>query len=271
MNRRRIAHAAPLLALVLALALLASPALGAKGGSLKLRPSPTLGAKWAKSRSGPSGCTQATPGVSVDNTWGWGQWGSWGLAGQERMYSVHVMNNDVGCGSSSFVINLSAPGGFSVSIPTSSITVSSRSSAYLSAHVTSPTWAANGDYPLTATVQRAGEAPAASFTSYYRVYSSDNTLPTLFWPNPGDGTSISGRSYNVTVSSNDDHQVTKIELYLDAASAPTATTLCDGIAYTCQLNYKWAIRRVHGQHTATFKSYDWVGNVGVLPVTFNVN
>jgi hypothetical protein len=42
-------------------------------------------------------------------------------------------------------------------------------------------------------------------------------------------------------------------------------------ARTSQPYYKWAIRRIHGQHTATFKSYDWMGNVGVLPVTFNVN
>jgi hypothetical protein len=267
---RRIAYAAPLLALALALPLLASPALGvtSRSGAIKLRPAPFLG---AKGRSGSSGCTQAAPSVAVDNTWSWGAWGSWGMSGQERMYAVHVMNNDLGCGSSSFVINVYAPGGFSVSIPTNSITLGSSSSAYLSADVTSPTWAANGDYPLTATVQRAGGTPAGSFTSYYKVYSSDSALPTLFWAAPGDGTSISGRSYNVTVSSNDDHQVTKIELYIDQAATPTSTMLCDGVAATCQLYYKWAIRRIHGQHRATFKSYDWMGNVGVLPVTFNVN
>jgi hypothetical protein len=42
-------------------------------------------------------------------------------------------------------------------------------------------------------------------------------------------------------------------------------------ARTSQPYYKWAIRMIYGQHTATFKSYDWMGNVGVLPVTFNVN
>lgn len=275
MNRRRIAHAAPLLALALALALLASPAFGAK--RVSPRPGPTAMAKLAKGHSGPSqrrgggGCTQATPGVAVDNTWDWGQWGSWGVAGQERMYSVQVMNNDVGCGSSNFVVNLSAPSGFAVSMPTSSFSLNSASSRYLSAYVTSPTWATGGDYALTATVERAGGSPAGSFTSYYKVYSSDGALPTLFWAAPGNGTSISGRSFNVTVSSSDDHQVTRIELYLDQAPAPTSTMRCDGIAYTCQLIYSWAIRRVHGQHTATFKSYDWTGNVGVLTTTFNVD
>jgi Bacterial Ig domain len=113
-------------------------------------------------------------------------------------------------------------------------------------------------------------APVSSATSY-KVYSSDSAAPTLYWPTPGDGASISGRTYNVSVLSRDDHQVTKVELYLDDAQAPTATTLCDGVASYCQLIYTWAIRRVHGQHSATFKSYDWLGNVGTLTTTFNVN
>ena len=249
---RRIALAVPLLALTISLALLASPALGRN----------VLGE--------PSSCTPATPAVAVDNTWGWGSWGSWGVAGQQRLYSVQVMNNDVGCSSSTFVLNASAPNGFSVSIPTRAVTVSSHSSAYLSAYVTSPTWAVDGDNPLSVSVQRAG-SPDASTTTYYKVYSSDGTLPAVVWPSPADGASISGRSYNVSASSTDDHQVTKIELYIDNAPAPMATKLCDGVAYTCQFYYKWAIRRVHGQHSATFKSYDWMGNVGARTVTFNVN
>ena len=282
MNRRRSALAAPFLALVLALALLASPAFGAKRVSPKL--SPTAMAKLVKSRGGsvkgPSGsskrraggggCTPATPGLAVDNTFGWSQWGSWGVAGQQRMYFVRLTNNDVGCGSSTFLLSAAAPSGFAVSVPTQSVTLSSTSSGHVSAYVTSPTWAADGDYPLSFTIHRAS-SPDVSSATYYKVYSSDSALPTLFWPNPWDGTSISGRSYNVTVSSSDDHQVTKIELYLDDAQAPTATTFCDGVGYNCQLFYTWAIRRVNGQHSATFKSYDWLGNVGTLTTTFSVN
>jgi hypothetical protein len=249
---RRIALAALLFALTTSLALLASPALG------------------RNVIDETSGCTPNTPGVAVDNTWGWGQWGSWGRAGQQRVYWVHVMNNDLGCRSSSFVVHASAPDGFAVSVPTSSITLNSNASAYLMAYVTSPTWAVDGDNPLSVTVQRAG-SPDASTTTYYKVYSSDGTPPSLFWASPGDGTAISGRSYNVSVSSSDDHQVTKIELYLDNDHAPTATNLCDGVSFRCQLVYRWNIRRVHGQHSATFKSYDYLGNVGTQTVSFTVN
>jgi len=183
------------------------------------------------------------------------------------MYAIDVINYDVGCGSSSFVVSVSASGGFSVSPPTSTISLKSASSGYLWAYVTSPSVIADGDSPLTVTVQREGSTQTASTTSWYKVYSSDTVAPTLYWPSPGDGATITGRSYNVAASSNDDRAVKKIELYLD--NAYVSTKACDNVSYTCQINYGWSTRL--GQHTATFKSYDWMGNVGVLTTTFTVN
>ena len=46
--------------------------------------------------------------------------------------------------------------------------------------------------------------------------------------------------------------------------------LCDDVSYTCQLNYSWSLGGATGQHTATFKSYDWMDNVGVSTVSFTV-
>ncbi len=214
-------------------------------------------------------CTQKTPVVVVDNNWAWGSPGSYGMPGQQLTYAIHVLNYDVGCRASSFVISVSTPNGFSVSIPTNTIGLKSSSSGYLWATVTSPSVIDDGDYPLTVTVQRAGTSTSsASATSYYKVYSSDTVAPTLFWPNPGDGTTITGRSYNVTASSSDDHAVKQIDLYID--NVYRRTTACDDVSYTCQLNYNWSTNDV-GQHTATFKSYDWMGNVGALTVTFSVS
>ena len=71
---------------------------------------------------------------------------------------------------------------------------------------------------------------------------------------------LSGRTTYVGFASSDDHAVKKLEVFLD--NALVAAKDCDNIAYECQLSYKWSIRRVHGQHTATFKSTDWMGNVG---------
>jgi hypothetical protein len=213
-------------------------------------------------------CTQSAPGVSVDNNWAWSQSGSWGLPGQQLKYAIQVRNYDVGCGSSSFVVSIAAPSGFSVSLPTNTVSLASSSSAYLWASVTSPSTAAAGDYPLTVSVTRAGaSSPSSSYTTYFKVYTSDSADPTLFWQNPGEGQTISGRSYMVTVSSSDDHAVQKIELYMDGAYMSSAA--CDNVTYICQLSYSWSA--ASGAHTATFKSTDWTGHVGTLTVHFTVS
>jgi Bacterial Ig domain/NPCBM-associated, NEW3 domain of alpha-galactosidase len=214
-------------------------------------------------------CTQKAPGVVVDNTWAWGTPGSWAVAGQTVTYAIDVLNYDTGCGSSTFNVNVSAPAGFSVSLSTSSITLRSAGSGYVTVNVTGPSGSADGDYPLTVTATRAGSpSSAGSYETYYKVYSTDTVAPRLYWATPADGTTISGSSYNVSVSSDDDHTVKSIELYIDGAYK--STTTCDGISYRCQLIYTWSIRGLQGQHTATFRSYDGMGNVGTLTTTFTI-
>jgi hypothetical protein len=211
-------------------------------------------------------CTSSAPTVTVQNNWQWGSSGSWGLPGQQIGYDILVRNADSGCGSSTFTLTVTAPSGFSVSVPKSTVSLGSGSYAYLWAYVTSPVGVAAGDYTLAVSAGRAN-GPSGSDTSAYKVYSSDTTAPTLFWPDPADGATISGRSYNVTASSSDDHAVKKIDLYLDGRYVSTAT--CDDISYVCTLNYSWSPRA--GQHTATFKSYDWMGNVATLTTNFTVS
>ncbi len=245
------------IALVVLLALVPA-ALAAKGG----------GGGHGGGHGGTSSCTQNAPGVSVQNNWAWGSSGSFGRPGQQLAYDIRVTNNDVGCGSSTFSVSVSVPSGFSVSLPTSQVSLASTSSSYLWVYVTSPSAIADGNYPLVVTVTRAAtSASTGSDTTYYKVYSSDTTAPTLFWPNPGNGTTISGHSYNVTVSSSDDHAVKNIDLYID--NAYVSTKACDDVTYICQLNYSWSPSA--GQHTATFKSHDWLGNVGVLTVAFTAS
>jgi hypothetical protein len=257
MPTRRIAFVAVGLALTLALV----PAALGKG-------KPGGGGGHGGGGGGATSCTQSAPAISVDNNWAWSGIGSWGLPGQQVMYAIQLMNYDIGCGSSSFVVSVSAPSGFSVSIPTNTISLNSSSSGYLWAYVTSPTTALAGNYPLTFTVTRAGtSSPSSSYTSYFKVYTSDSTAPTLFWQNPGEGQTITGRSYMVTVSSSDDHAVQKIELYMDGAYI--STKACDSVTYICQLSYSWS--GASGAHTATFKSTDWKGNVGALAVHFTVS
>jgi len=268
---RRIAHAASLQfrlnRIVLVSALLALALVPAALASSGATHGPTRHAV-AASRLKTSGCTPSAPGVAVQNTYGWGQSGSWGLGGQRLGYQVRVDDLDLGCGSTTFTFSVSAPSGFTVEVPTSSVSLRAGTSAYLWAYVTSPSTAADGDDPLSLTVTRSANGATASQVTYYKVYSSDSTPPTLFFSNPADGETLSGSSYTFAVWSNDDHAVQRIELYVDGVYRATAT--CDDVSYNCALSYRWSLRHVHGQHTATFKSYDWWGNVATLPVTFTV-
>jgi hypothetical protein len=222
----------------------------------------------ASATSTSSGCSPNAPRASVDNNYRGGS-GSWGLPGQTVKYAVDVFNNDVGCGSSSFAVSLSAPGGFSVSSPTNTISLASSSTGYVWFDVTSPASAADGDYPLTVTVSRGATGPAASSTSSYKVYSSDAVAPEMYWMYPADAGSVSGRSTYVSINSADDHAVRRVDLSIDGAHM--ATSACENISYECGVSYQWSIRRVHGTHTATFTATDWMGNVATESATFTVN
>jgi hypothetical protein len=270
----RIALPLALSALVLVLVPTALADKGGNGGgnsSTKTTAAPTGGnTASGKPAPAPSSTCGSAPRASITNTYAWGSSGSWGLPGQQLAYHVLVFNDDVSCGSSTFNISLSAPSGFSVSLPQNTITLASATSGYLWAYVTSPTGIADGAYSLSLSTTRAGtSSPAGASSSSYMLYSSDSLAPKLYYANPWDGAAVTGRSYSVGVASSDDHAVKRIDLYIDGIY--TSTSSCDSISYECQLSYNWAIRRVHGQHTATFKSYDWMGNVGTLTTTFTVN
>jgi hypothetical protein len=251
-RRLRIAHPALIGVVVLALTLV--PA------AVASRPA----------EPGAADCAQSAPRASIGNTWAWASPGSWGLPGQQLKYALNVTNTDVGCGSSNLVVSVSAPSGFSASLSQSTLTLNSAASASVWAYVTSPSDVADGDYPLTVTVERAGAPGSGSSSmSFYKVYSSDTVAPRLYWMNPSNGGALSGRTAYVGFASSDDHALRRLEVFLDGALV--ASTLCENVSYECQVSYKWSIRRVRGQHTATFRSTDWLGNVSAQTSTFTVN
>ena len=100
------------------------------------------------------------------------------------------------------------------------------------------------------------------------VASTDTTAPGMYWLNPSDGGTVTGRSTYVGFASNDDHAVKHVEVAIDGVGVASAQ--CDNISPDCQVSYKWTLRRVSGQHTATFTATDWMGNVSIQTVTFTV-
>lgn len=87
--------------------------------------------------------------------------------------------------------------------------------------------------------------------------------------NPSNGGSLSGRTSYIGFASSDDHVVRQLRVFLDGSLV--ASTVCERVSYECQLSYRWSIRRVHGQHAATFESTDAMGNVTTQTNTFTVN
>jgi hypothetical protein len=229
----------------------------------------TGGGKGKPRGGGGRTCTPNPPGVSVDNNWAWSQTGSWGLRGQQLTYALQVRNYDVGCSASSFVVTAAMPNGFSVSMRRTPSASSRRrrlpvAVRHLADH--------GRRRRLSAEIHgHAGRnlQPVVVLHEPLKVYSSDSVAPTLYWPSPGDGATITGRSYNVAVSANDDHAVKRIELYLDNPNAPVSTTTCDDVPYTCQLIYSWSTTA--GQHWAKFVAYDWLGNHSEMLARFTVS
>lgn len=226
------------------------------------------------SHAAPTGtCIQNQPLVSMDNNYAWAQPGSWGYPGQQLKYFLHITNYDQNCAADTFTVGLSAPQGFSVSIPTNTITLKSGQIGYLWGYVTSPTSIADGDYTLVPSIVRNSNGVAGnSQNNYYKVYSADTTAPSPYWPNPSDGQVISKKQYKSTyqmvVSASDDHAVKTLSIYLDGTLL--TTTNCDDISYTCQASYKLPLRGLSGAHIATFKATDWFNNVGTLTSNFTV-
>ncbi len=229
-----------------------------------------------KSIAAPLGiCVSGTPGVFGQNTFAWAQTGSWGLPGQKIKYSIDITNYDQNCNSSVFTLNVAAPSGFVVSNPATTVTVNSASQAFLTIYVTSPVSIADGTYPITLTVTRSASPTTGTNSTSYKVYSIDTTAPSVYWTNPSDGQIVStvkgknGSNLSVSFESQDDHAVKRVEEYID--NALLASTNCDDISPACGVSFNWPLKGHSGSHIATFKSYDWLGNVGTQVNNFTVN
>lgn len=228
-----------------------------------------------KSLAAPLGiCVTGTPGVFPQNSSSHSVSGTYGLPGQQLKYIIGITNYDKNCSASIFTLNVAAPAGFVVSNPSTTISVNSASQAFVTVYITSLSSAADGDNPITVTATRASTPSSSTATTYYRVYSSDITAPVLYWTYPGDGQTISAGkgksgSYSyISFESQDDHAVKMVEVYVD--NVLLSTVNCENISPECGVSYKWPIKGQNGQHTATFKAYDWKGNVGSQVNSFTV-
>lgn len=229
---------------------------------------------WISFAAPTGSCVRNTPLITMDNNYAWAQSGSWGYPGQQLSYFMQITNYDQNCTTDTFTVGITAPQGFTVSLPTNSVTVKSGGIGYLTGYVTSPTSVADGDYTITPTVVRNSTGVAGnSQNNFYKVYSSDTSNPTMFWNNPSEGQILSSKgkgssSYNIQVSSSDDHAVKNVDIYLDGVLVNS--TNCDDTTYICQAVYRWAVSKHAGSHTVLYKSTDWFSNMSQMTVHFSV-
>lgn len=228
-----------------------------------------------KSFAAPGGtCVPGTPGVFPQNTYAWAALGSYGMPGQQLKYVTALTNYDKNCSSSVFTVTTTSPSGFVVSNPISTVTVNSASSVYLTTYVTSPNPVADGDYPLIITATRTISPVPSTATTYYKAYTTDTTPPKVYYTYPDDGQILTagkgktGSSTRVSFESSDDHAVKKVEVYVD--NALLSSVNCENISSTCGISPLWPLKGHSGAHTATYKSYDWFGNVTTQVNSFTV-
>ena len=121
----------------------------------------------------------------------------------------------------------------------------------------------NGTYTLTAIAKdKAGNTASVSVNALINNVI-DTTAPTITITSPESGATVSGM-VSVKVNVSDDVGVVKVELYVDGASKPTATSTI------APFTTKWnANKAAKGVHTLECKAYDSSGNIGLASVTIN--
>jgi Bacterial Ig domain len=215
-------------------------------------------------------CVPAQPQVSIQNTYGWSQFGSWAAPGETYPYDVVVYNQDVNCRAARFNLASTLPSGFTMDMPTTSLSIKSSSFALLHLHVTSPATTADGDYAFQEKVWRDLDPSSEGFgNSIYKVYSKDTQPPVFGWWSPADGQTVADNPA-FTVSLSDEHRVRRLELYIDGV--PIYAKDYDPIVqYNMSFQYTWPTKGVaRGLHTMRAVGYDGSGNRADWTTSFNL-
>lgn len=113
---------------------------------------------------------------------------------------------------------------------------------------------ANGTHPLVATAVDASGNSNSVTVSVLVSNAVDTTPPSIKITSPSDGSKVA-TNVSVTVSTNDNVAVTKVELYVDGTLQAVSTS--------GPFTIKWnTAKAAKGSHTLLSKAYDAAGNTG---------
>ena len=101
-----------------------------------------------------------------------------GTSGQQLSYTVSVVNNDSDCPSSNFSLTRSCPTGWTCSLDSTNLTISSGQSNSTTLRITSSASAPKGDYQLSVNAENSGTGLEKYSRSGYAIYEIFNNPPT---------------------------------------------------------------------------------------------
>ena len=215
----------------------------------------------------PQAARRTLPVSSSRTPTGWGQWGSWGKPGQQ----VGILRPGDQLRRRLQLVELHGQPVRPHWVPPFRFRRDSRAcagaSGYLWVYATSPGTAADGDYPLTATVVRRRGVSVGTRRQAPPSATTRCTRPTASLRRSSGRIPATGRQSPAAPTTWLSHRATTMRSRRSISTSTMCTSLrCSATTppYTCQLNYSWSLGGATGQHTATFKSYDWMDNVGVL-------
>lgn len=154
-------------------------------------------------------CQRSAPTVAIDPAT------ASAVSGNSVSYLATVTNrNTAACGTSSFSLTQSAPGGLSGSLSATSLAIAPGASASATWSVRSDATLIPGTYTLNLAAGESGGTPTTAHASFVALDSTpaDTTPPSLRIDSPAPGAVLSGRA-TITATASDASGVTAVTFY----------------------------------------------------------
>ena len=202
-------------------------------------------------------CTRVAPGVTLSPA------SRSASPGATVSYGATIVNNNpAACGSSTFALAQTLPGGFSGSFSAASLTIAAGASASSNWGVASSTASADASYDLMLSAAEDAVSNSNSGHASYVVYR-DSTPPTVSFTSPSTGMTLSGGRVTLAASASDASGIAAVEFY-------DGTTLI-GRDTTVPYSLSWNLRKASkGPHTLSVKAIDAAGNAQTASIVVTV-
>lgn len=192
-----------------------------------------------------------------------------GIAGSRQYYTPVLTNrNSSGCGTGTFDLNATLPGGFTGAFTTTRLTVAPGATANTSMSVLSPLSAAAANHVFTVkAVDAASPTSQASQASVQATFAvvKDSTAPTVAWASPAPGATLlkSAGTVALSATASDAYGLARVEFWRNGSL----------LGSDVSSPYAWAwnlASEAPGSHVLEVRAYDASGNSSRASLTVTV-